>query len=422
MGNQTRASLSVAGRSNEFSLEIAGGIVKTTGKPSITQRVRDIGSKIEKAGLVDISVGWSDADWAPRNIGGLIARLAPNSDLYMVGRTFMAWSMYAKSFAEAVASKSIRCRMVIANPKLQTKRLVADDQAQRELPTVFGTFERRLPVGFSQASHAAKSRGFIELYGIPAFIPETFMAGTLDDGTRYCCLEIGIAVDPTQRTQLFFQHVGRGDVYSSLCRVYENILAHDPKHEVAELLLRVDAQSVARSNRVRPRARQLGRSKLIRYFISYAHHDTEWKDKLCVALAHRLASVEGYRFEAWDDQELLPGEDWHERIGKAVAGCDFGLLLLSPAFLASQYVKDIELPAFIHGDSFDSGRNRRAIPVALYSLPQRMSLKGLERTQIFYFKDARARQKAFFDCTGRHREAFVDHLFDQIVKVVKGTQ
>lgn len=219
-----------------------------SGRPQefgVHNRAKSLVPKIERAGLVDISVGWKNIDWAETNIETLIQKLAPKSDLYMVGRTFMAWSIHARGFAKQVAIRSIRCKMVIANPKIPNlKSLVVDDQAQGELHAVYQTFERNLPIGFREAIHEGIPGGFIEIYGIPAYVPETFSLLTLDDGTEYCNLEAGIAVTPGERVPLFFKHVGDNDVYSSLRRIFENIVNHDTRHEVAKLLLRVDASSV----------------------------------------------------------------------------------------------------------------------------------------------------------------------------------
>lgn len=204
-------------------------------------RAKTILPKIEKAGLVDISVGWANVDWAERNIENLIERLDRNSEIYMVGRTFMQWSRHSKGFARQIAIKSIRCQIVIANPTMSgLKSLVIDDQAQGELESVYNTFLRELPIGFNEGvNETGSSNGYIEIYGIPTYVPDTFSLFKLDDGTEYCNLEPGIALTPSDRVTIFFKHVGENDIYSALRKVYKNIVTHDKSHQVAKLLFKV---------------------------------------------------------------------------------------------------------------------------------------------------------------------------------------
>ncbi|MFO1432359.1 MAG: TIR domain-containing protein [Candidatus Competibacteraceae bacterium] len=157
---------------------------------------------------------------------------------------------------------------------------------------------------------------------------------------------------------------------------------------------------------------------VIRYFVSYAHDDNDLKDKLLKPLKQRLAIAKDYCFEAWDDGEILPGEHWHEQIQAAVAGCQFGLLLVSPAFLGSQYIQDHELQAFIATNSAEQGPLKRAIPVALKPIPfdKSIDLKGLEQLQVF--RDSN--RKAFQECSNSiSRDKFASELFQQIFKIVK---
>jgi hypothetical protein len=377
----------------------------------IKSRVKNIIPKIERAGLVDISVGWDDIDWPPRDIGSILKMLAPKSDLFMVGRTFMAWSRHAKGFAKEIAEKSIRCKMIIANPKLELKSLVIDDQAHGELQMVYKTFVKELPKGFQEAKNAKYSKGFIEIYGIPAYIPEAFSVLKLNDGREYCNLEIGIAVDPSERVPIFFKHISKNDVYSSLKHIYENILTHDANQEVAKLLLRVDAK------------KELGHppdNKPIRFFVSYAREDSILKEKLLHSLKQQLATVKGYQFEIWDDDKIEVGDAWSDQIKTAIKRCKFGLLLISPAFLTSKYINQTELPAFV-GRDLSNPRGKRAIPAILNPIlfGDDIDLKGLEKKQIFFYKTKNS-SKSFQECHGKSEQTqYVIQLVQQIIKIVK---
>jgi hypothetical protein len=47
------------------------------------------------------------------------------------------------------------------------------------------------------------------------------------------------------------------------------------------------------------------------------------------------------------DRQIKIGEDWHERIQGQIAGAKAVVLLVSPAFLASDYIANSELPVIL---------------------------------------------------------------------------
>src|SRR5438132_5155858 len=83
-------------------------------------------------------------------------------------------------------------------------------------------------------------------------------------------------------------------------------------------------------------------------FISYAHEDNEspdrskrWLDRLKQFLQ---PLVEQDELTICSDQDIGLGEDWHAHIQKHLNGARAAVLLVSPAFLASKYVRNSELP------------------------------------------------------------------------------
>jgi len=157
---------------------------------------------------------------------------------------------------------------------------------------------------------------------------------------------------------------------------------------------------------------------VIRYFVSYAQKDRKLKNELLKRLKERLAIAKEYYFDPWDDGEILPGERWHEQIQAAIARCQFGLLLVSPALLGSAYIKDHELPAFVASNLAAPEPEKRAIPIALkrISFDNSIDLKGLEQIQVFRDSAGKAFQERSTDKT---REDFAEELFQQILKIVK---
>jgi WD40 repeat protein len=143
----------------------------------------------------------------------------------------------------------------------------------------------------------------------------------------------------------------------------------------------------------------------LRFFVSYAHDDGKLKAALIPKLLTFLRTHPLAQFEFWADGDILPGKKWREEIQRALEKCDFGLLLVSPSFLASNFITKEELPYLL--------RNKRVIPVALERVlfDGTMDLKGLEERQVFFD----AGRKAFSERTsGNPRDAFVRELFQKI--------
>ena len=78
----------------------------------------------------------------------------------------------------------------------------------------------------------------------------------------------------------------------------------------------------------------------VKVFVSYSHADDELRSQLEEHLAqlHREGHV-----EAWTDRRIPPGDAWGTAIDEALETADVVLLLVSSAFLASEYCNDVEL-------------------------------------------------------------------------------
>jgi hypothetical protein len=86
-------------------------------------------------------------------------------------------------------------------------------------------------------------------------------------------------------------------------------------------------------------------------FISYAHKDNEdsspskrWLDRL---LEYLQPLVIQNKVSAWSDTQIETGELWHESIQAQLQNAKVAVLLLSPAFLASRYIRNSELPVLL---------------------------------------------------------------------------
>lgn len=80
----------------------------------------------------------------------------------------------------------------------------------------------------------------------------------------------------------------------------------------------------------------------LKVFISYAHKEDSRYMKLF---------VEGIKphsdWEIFDARQILIGQDWHERLQKEIKECDFGIMLISPWFFQSEYIKKHEFEQFV---------------------------------------------------------------------------
>jgi len=98
-------------------------------------------------------------------------------------------------------------------------------------------------------------------------------------------------------------------------------------------------------------------------FVSYSHKDERYKDELLTHL--RLLERQGL-VSIWHEGRLTPGAEWSEEIHRAIQQADVALLLISPDYLASEFVVEHELPAL-----FQRARERQTVilPILVRAAP-----------------------------------------------------
>lgn len=79
-------------------------------------------------------------------------------------------------------------------------------------------------------------------------------------------------------------------------------------------------------------------------FISYSHKDERWRDELEIQLKPYLRDGS---ITSWSDKKITPGSEWFRDIQSASTNCKIAVLLVSPDFLASDFIHQHELAPFL---------------------------------------------------------------------------
>jgi hypothetical protein len=145
-------------------------------------------------------------------------------------------------------------------------------------------------------------------------------------------------------------------------------------------------------------------------FISYAHADARIVDRFLDLMQPRCAILRDLEIDHWSDRRILAGEGWEAELTVAIDSSDFGLLCVTPRFLASKYATAVELPALL--------RRGMVIPVVLEDVDLALAdLQGLQDLQLFRYRPPGSTEhRAFGDCAGASHGRFCDALVAQMVQ------
>ncbi len=206
-------------------------VLSITGKevtPHSTRKwSRFLAQRSEALGLVDLAVGRANLLWKQGGIDQYLEDVPEGGEVFMVGRSLVVWAQNKRYelLCNAVERKKLKCTFVIADPTLPCLHsLVQGDFAADDLRRMWPGFLEELN---SRLPPNAKREGYLEIFGIPAYVPTTFASYTGSDDHGFCVLEPGIGVRENDRPVICFKEVDpRGnDMFAKLKHIYRLIPA-----------------------------------------------------------------------------------------------------------------------------------------------------------------------------------------------------
>lgn len=148
----------------------------------------------------------------------------------------------------------------------------------------------------------------------------------------------------------------------------------------------------------------------VKIFVSYSHRNKS-VHKLMDMLSDHFSAASKYNIKVWIDKSLEIGGLWDQEIKAEIDNCDLALLMLSPAFLSSNYIMNHEVPRIFK-------KNKPFVSIAVSKLSHSYhDFQGLDNYQYYRLNYAGfIEPRSFNELSSRKREdEFVFEVFELIM-------
>ena len=137
-------------------------------------------------------------------------------------------------------------------------------------------------------------------------------------------------------------------------------------------------------------------------FVSYSRKDKKWLERLRIHF--KPLEREGL-VDIWADTKIKAGQRWHDEIIRALDEARIAVLLVSPHFLASNFILDHELPQLLRAEE------QRGLVVFVVLI----NPSSYERTELVRFKAVNDPRKTLSEMSPAQR----DRVFVRMVEDVE---
>lgn len=257
---------------------------------------------------------------------------------------------------------------------------------------------------FRSSNILADSYDFINKLN-EAIIASVAVIADISDGNPTVMSEIGYAI--ANKKPFLAIANGSRSVPSHLLGIpyisYENKeldeLAESIFHVLSELLKDPNYYKIASVNeRLTPEKKYV--------FISYSHMDVEFMKRI---LVHLKPLEKAGLIVSWDDTKIKAGDIWKMEIEKALKISSVAILIISADFLASDFIRNDELPKLLH-KAEDEGT--RIIPVL--AKPSRFTREN----SLNRFQAINDPKKTLILCNEGEQEVIYDKLSSEIEMLI----